>query len=65
VGMSTVLETIAAAHAGLPVLGFSAITNAASGGPDQQSDTIEAVLANAAVAGERIAAVLSVLLPQP
>ncbi|MBA3325035.1 MAG: purine-nucleoside phosphorylase, partial [Rhodobacteraceae bacterium] len=33
VGMSTVLEVIAARHAGLAVLGFSAITNAATGGP--------------------------------
>ncbi len=65
VGMSTVIEVIAAAHAGLPVLGFSAITNAAAGGPDQAPDTIEAVLAMAAVAGETIAAVLARLLPDP
>jgi purine-nucleoside phosphorylase len=64
VGMSTVIEVIAAAHAGLPVLGLSAITNAAAGGPEQQPDTIEAVLANAAVAGRRIAALLAALLPR-
>ena len=45
------------------VLGLSAITNDASGGPDQAPDTIEAVLAHAEVAGERIAALLARLLP--
>ena len=45
VGMSTVLEVIAAVHAGMRVLGFSAICNDANGGPDQAPDTIEAVLA--------------------
>jgi purine-nucleoside phosphorylase len=64
VGMSTVIEVIAAAHAGLPVLGLSAITNAATGGPEQQPDTIEAVLANAAVAGRKIEALLAALLPR-
>jgi purine-nucleoside phosphorylase len=62
VGMSTVLEVIAAAHAGLPVLGFSAITNAATGGPEQAPDTIEDVLATAAVCGETIARLLARLL---
>ncbi|HEV2439736.1 MAG TPA: purine-nucleoside phosphorylase [bacterium] len=33
VGMSTVLETIAARHAGVRVLGIAVITNAAAGGP--------------------------------
>lgn len=63
VGMSTVLEVIAAAHAGLPVLGLSAITNAATGGPDQQPDTIESVLSHAAVAGTVIASTLAALIP--
>lgn len=62
VGMSTVHEVIAAAHVGLPCLGLSAITNAATGGPEQQPDSIEAVLANAAIAGARIAALLADLL---
>ena len=64
VGMSTVIEVIAAAHARLPVLGLSAITNAAAGGEDQEPDTVEAVLAMAAVAGETIAALLARLIPE-
>jgi purine-nucleoside phosphorylase len=63
VGMSTVIEVIAAVHAGMSVLGLSAITNDASGGPDQQPDTVEAVLANAEIAGARMAALLALLLP--
>lgn len=63
VGMSTVTEVVAAAHAALPVIGISAITNAATGGPDQQPDTIEEVFANAAVCGRKIEAILSELLP--
>ena len=63
VGMSTVLEVIAASHAGLAVLGLSAITNAATGGPNQQPDTIEAVLENAAAAGVTIASLVERLLP--
>jgi purine-nucleoside phosphorylase len=54
IGMSTVLETIAAAHASLPVLAFSAITNSATGGSDQEPDTIEDVLKMAAVAGKTL-----------
>lgn len=62
VGMSTVTEVVAAVHAGLRVLGLSAITNKATGGPDQEPDTIEAVLANAAVAGRAMSRLLHALL---
>ena len=61
--MSTVTEAIAAVHAGMAVLGLSGITNEATGGPDQQPDTIEAVFANAAICGETISVVLRELLP--
>jgi purine-nucleoside phosphorylase len=64
VGMSTVIEVIAAAHAGLRVLGLAAITNSATGGADQQPDTIEEVLVNAGVAGEKIGALLEALMPR-
>ncbi len=63
VGMSTVTEVIAAGHASLPVIGLSAITNRATGGPDQQPDTIEEVFANAEIAGRKIEAILAELLP--
>jgi len=63
VGMSTVTEVIAAVQAGMSVLGLSAITNVATGGPDQAPDTIEAVLAEAARAGRQMAALLAELLP--
>jgi purine-nucleoside phosphorylase len=62
--MSTVLEVIAAVHAGMRVLGLSAITNAATGGPDQRPDTIEAVLAEAGRAGRTIERLLARLLPE-
>lgn len=54
VGMSTVPEVVAAKHAGLTVLGFSAITNRATGEPDQQPDSHAEVLAMASVAGEKL-----------
>ncbi|MGG7566124.1 purine-nucleoside phosphorylase [Rhodovulum sp. DZ06] len=64
VGMSTVLEAVTAVHCGMRCVGLSAITNAADGGPEQQPDTIEEVLENAAHAGRRIAAILAELLPK-
>jgi len=62
VGMSTVLEVIAANHCGMQVLGLSAITNLALGDDNQTPDTIEIVLENAAVAGKKIRAIVSKLL---
>lgn len=62
VGMSTVLEVIAANHTGMQVLGLSAITNLALGDDNQEPDTIEDVLAHAAVAGAKIKAILEGVL---
>lgn len=62
VGMSTVMEVIAANHCGLDVLGLSAITNLALGDKNQAPDTIEKVLENAAIAGKKIEMILSGLL---
>lgn len=63
IGMSTVIEVIAAVHAGLRVIGLSAISNMATGGADQAPDTIEEVYANAAIAQAKIAQLLPGLLP--
>jgi purine-nucleoside phosphorylase len=54
VGMSTVPEVTAANHAGMRILGLSAITNKATGEADQQPDSHEEVLAMAKVAGEKL-----------
>ncbi len=54
VGMSTVPEVIAANHAGMRVLGLSAITNIATGQEDQPPDSHEEVLAMAQVAGQKL-----------
>jgi purine-nucleoside phosphorylase len=64
IGMSTVLEVIAAVHAGMRVLGFSAITNMATGDADQQPDTIEEVHRVAGIAGKTLRTALERLLPE-
>ncbi len=48
---------------GMRVLGLSAITNSATGGPEQAPDTIEAVMAVAAEAGRRIEAAAGAAAP--
>lgn len=62
VGMSTIMEVIAAKQAGFEVVGLSAITNKADGGEDQQPDTIEEVLEYASIAGKKIKSILPELL---
>ena len=62
VGMSTVLEVIAANHCGMSVLGMSAITNLALGDENQAPDTLEEVLENAAIAGKGMELILNELL---
>jgi purine-nucleoside phosphorylase len=64
VGMSTVLEVIAAVHAGMRVLGFSAITNMATGDADQRPDSIEEVHRVAGIAGKTLRRALEALLPE-
>jgi len=54
VGMSTVPEVTTANHAGMRVIGFSAITNRATGEADQHPDSHEEVLAMAEVAGQKL-----------
>ncbi len=62
VGMSTVAEVIAANHCGLKVLGLSAITNAASGGIDQQPDTLKEVIENADIAARKIRKIILAMI---
>jgi len=61
-GMSTVTEVTAAVHAGLRVIGLSAITNAATS-DDRRTDTIEEALSSASLSVEKIDAILQELLP--
>jgi purine-nucleoside phosphorylase len=63
VGMSTVLETIAARHLGAEVLAISLVTNPAAGLATQPLDHVE-VLAAARTSAARIGALLSALLPR-
>ena len=62
VGMSTVMEVIAANHCGMGVAGMSAITNLATGDAGQQPDTIEQVLENATIASESMNQLIPPLL---
>jgi purine-nucleoside phosphorylase len=62
VGMSTVLEVIAAAHAGIPVAGVSCLTNMAAGILEQPLTHAE-VTATAARVRDRFVALLEALLP--
>ncbi len=63
VGMSLVMETITAIHAGMEVLGISVITNVNL--PDAyEAATIEDVIATANTAGERLEKLLAKIIEQ-
>jgi purine-nucleoside phosphorylase len=63
VGMSTVLEAIAARHMGLRLLGFSALSN--QNPPDSAAEAeLEEIIRVAALAGEKLARLLSGLVPR-
>ena len=64
--MSTIPEVTAANHAGMRILGFSAITNKATGDQDQQPDSHKEVLAMAQVAGKKLIRIVrSVIAAMP
>jgi len=63
VGMSTVAEVIVAKHCGFKVLGFSIITNVATGGPEQAPDVHESIMHVAEQAGAKLEALLPKLVP--
>ncbi|MCL4130624.1 UNVERIFIED_CONTAM: hypothetical protein GTU68_056506 [Idotea baltica] len=62
VGMSTILEVIAANQCNMQVLGLSAITNMALGDEQQQVDTIEDVLRHAETAGKGMKKIIATIL---
>ena len=63
VGMSTVPEVLVARHHGVPVLGFSLVTNKAT--PEMEGEvTHEEVLAMGPIGAARLLAVLGELLPE-
>lgn len=64
VGMSTVLEVIAARHAGIRVLGLSCITNAAAGGGTGAGVDHKEVLKTGAAASERFGRLITAVLPK-
>ena len=63
VGMSTVIESIAAAHAGAEVLAVSLVTNLAAGLSDEVLDH-EAVLAVAAESADRMGGLIAQIVGQ-
>ena len=63
VGMSTVMETIAARHLGAEVLGISMVSNPAAGLSDVPIEH-EAVLAATSGSAVRVGTLLAALLPR-
>ena len=63
VGMSTVMEAIAARHLGAEVLGISMVSNPAAGLSEERLDHQDVLAATGASAGQ-VGALLSELLPR-